>query len=83
MSLYQPCRILSRRGVRGNEIMFKNGHLSENNGMDKELRKVSHGKNSYWVKKINFYQFSTSFPFDAQQRGYSEKAMAPHSSTLA
>ena len=51
--------------------------------MDKELRKVSHGKNSYWVKKINFYQFSTSFPFDAQQRGYSEKAMAPHSSTLA
>lgn len=38
--------------------------------MDKELRKVSHRKNGYWVKKISFYQFSTSFPFDAQQRGY-------------
>ena len=50
--------------------MFKKGHLSENNGMDKELSKVSHGKNGYWVKKIKFYQFSASFPSDAQQRGY-------------
>ena len=50
--------------------MFKKRHLSENIVMDKELRKVSHGKNGYQVKKINFYQFCASFPSDAQQRAY-------------
>ena len=36
------------RGVGGNEIMFKKGHLSEKNHMDKEPRKVSYR----WKEKL-------------------------------